>query len=124
MIANTTIAHLSACKYLFRDKALQIEREKIRLSMGALKTLGDFWPLGKRTYREIGIIAREILALADQDINPVPMLTREKTPQLPTNIPDEPMFDVDKAFDISDLFDKSNSIDFGFASMPMLTPNI
>jgi hypothetical protein len=29
--------------------------------MGSLKTLGEYWPLGKRTYQELGLIAREIL---------------------------------------------------------------
>ncbi|KAK2867989.1 hypothetical protein FQN49_003265 [Arthroderma sp. PD_2] len=71
MIANTTIAHLSACKHLFRDKTLQIERERIRLNMGALKTLSMYWPLGKRTYREMATIARDILSLTDRDISPI-----------------------------------------------------
>lgn len=31
--------------------------------MGTLKRLSEHWILGKRTYREIGIIAREILCL-------------------------------------------------------------
>lgn len=32
--------------------------------MGTLKRLSEHWILGKRTYREIGIIARVILSLA------------------------------------------------------------
>lgn len=32
--------------------------------MGTLKRLSEHWILGKRTYREIGIIARELLSLA------------------------------------------------------------
>ena len=32
--------------------------------MGTLKRLSEHWTLGKRTYREIGIIARELLSLA------------------------------------------------------------
>jgi hypothetical protein len=36
--------------------------------MGALRVLGEHWPLGKRTYREMGIIAREILSLTEKDI--------------------------------------------------------
>ncbi|KAL8743431.1 MAG: hypothetical protein Q9190_004216 [Brigantiaea leucoxantha] len=63
MIANTTIAHLSACKHILRDQALKLAREKIRLNMGVLKALGDIWPLAERTYREVGVIAREILCL-------------------------------------------------------------
>lgn len=68
MIANTLVAHLSACRYIFRGRKLQLERERVRSSMGALRLLGEYWPLGRRTYREIGVIAREILALGEQDI--------------------------------------------------------
>lgn len=34
------------------------------MTMGTLKRLSEHWTLGKRTYREIGIIARELLSLA------------------------------------------------------------
>ena len=44
-----------------------LERERVRLNMGALRMLGEHWPLGKRTYDEMGIIAREILCLSDKD---------------------------------------------------------
>lgn len=68
MIANTMVAHLSACRYLFRNRTLQLERERIRSCMGALRLLGEHWLLGKRTYREMGIIAREILSLTEESI--------------------------------------------------------
>ena len=102
MIANTTIAHLSACRYLFRDRTLQMEREKIRLCMGVLKTLSEHWPLGKRTYREIGIIAREILSLADRDIGKLPT----DMAQIPVDYPNC-TFEADTAFDVFDLFQRS-----------------
>ena len=70
MISNTTVAHLSACKYVLKDQALKIARERIRLEMGTLKALGECWPLAKEIYREVGVIAREILCLVDQDITP------------------------------------------------------
>ncbi|KAE8381638.1 hypothetical protein BDV26DRAFT_278635 [Aspergillus bertholletiae] len=63
MIANVTIAHLSACRFVYEEEKLRIAREKIRLTMGTLKVLSQYWTLGKRTYSEIGIIAREILSL-------------------------------------------------------------
>lgn len=63
MIANVTIAHLSACRYILQGKKLVTSREKIRLTMGTLKRLSEHWTLGKRTYQEIGTIAREILSL-------------------------------------------------------------
>ncbi|KUM58026.1 hypothetical protein ACN42_g9151 [Penicillium freii] len=64
MIANVTIAHLSACRFIFSGDRRAKSREKIRLTMGTLKRLSEHWTLGKRTYREIGIIARELLSLA------------------------------------------------------------
>ncbi|OQE46957.1 hypothetical protein PENCOP_c001G06717 [Penicillium coprophilum] len=64
MIANVTIAHLSACRFVFSGDQRVKSREKIRLTMGTLKRLSEHWSLGKRTYREIGIIARELLSLA------------------------------------------------------------
>ncbi|RYO74347.1 hypothetical protein DL764_010872 [Monosporascus ibericus] len=75
MIANTMVAHLSACRYLFKGSALQLERERIRSSMGALRVLGEYWPLGRRTYREMGIVAREVLGLSEKDIPQVENLT-------------------------------------------------
>ena len=35
--------------------------------MGVLRVLGDVWPLGERTYREMGTIAKELLYLGDKD---------------------------------------------------------
>lgn len=91
MIANTMVAHLSACRYIFRDRTLQLERERVRSSMGALRALGEYWPLGKRTYHEMGIIAREILALTDQDIpRPRPLARPETSPRAPSPPQDIP----------------------------------
>lgn len=87
MIANMTIAHLSACRYVFKEPKLEEERDKIRLNMGVLKMLGEFWPAGQREYREMGIIAREILALADEEIRP------------PTGTPIMPLDTLDFNFD-------------------------
>lgn len=86
MIASTMIAHLSACRYLFKGHALQLERERIRSSMGALRVLGECWPLGKRTYREMGIIAREILGLLDRDIPRIPSPLRKSPLVIPLTL--------------------------------------
>ena len=72
MVATTTIAYLSACRHVLRSRALKLARERIRLNMGVLKALGECWPLGKRTYSEVGVIAREILCLTDCEI-PLPV---------------------------------------------------
>jgi hypothetical protein len=68
MIANMTIAHLSACRYTFREPRLALERDKIRLNMGVLKMLGEFWPAGRREYDTMGVIARDILGLGEEEI--------------------------------------------------------
>lgn len=61
MIANVTIANLSACRLVLQGKELAQHRERIRLTLGTLKSLSQYWMLGKRTYEEIGIIARDSL---------------------------------------------------------------
>ncbi|KAM0718769.1 hypothetical protein Q7P37_005840 [Cladosporium fusiforme] len=61
MIANVTIANLSACRLILQGKDLAQHRQRIRLTLGTLKTLSRYWMLGKRTYEEIGIIARDLL---------------------------------------------------------------
>jgi hypothetical protein len=87
MIANTVIAHLSACRFHYQGHQLKLARERIRLSMGALKVLGEYWPMGLRTYKEVGIVAREILGLKDQQQkNVVEVSTREIT--VPSVVPE------------------------------------
>lgn len=72
MIAHTTIAQLSACRYIYQGMQLKLGREKIRLSMGTLKVLSKHWPQGKRIHQEVGIIAREILCLGDHNNSSLP----------------------------------------------------
>ncbi|KAL2827471.1 hypothetical protein BJY01DRAFT_255690 [Aspergillus pseudoustus] len=79
MIANTVIAHLAACRFHYSGHQLKLARERIRLSMGALKVLGEYWPMGLRTYKEVGIVARELLGLKDQQKSVVEVSTREIT---------------------------------------------
>lgn len=86
MIANVTIAHLSACRFIYHGQRLSQSREKIRLTMGTLKRLSEQWVLGKRTYREIGIIARELLSLAKD--TPVTL------PAADLALPDPPSIDM------------------------------
>lgn len=66
MIANVTIANLSACRLVLQGKDLVQHRERIRLTLGTLKTLSQYWTLGKRTYEEISIIAHDHLSLASK----------------------------------------------------------
>ena len=100
MIANTTVAYLSACRHVLQGQELRLAREKIRLHMGTLKALGECWPLAKQIHHQVGTIAREILYLTDSDASP-------STNQVTTN--DQPgcevaapplMFNLDSAFDM------------------------
>jgi hypothetical protein len=97
MIANMTIAHLSACRYVFHGSKLPFEREKIRLNMGVLKMLGEHWPAGNREYKTKSTIAREILALKEEEIH-IP----QETPvlSLGTNDYSFPDFDFNWGSDI------------------------
>jgi hypothetical protein len=69
MITLVTIAQLSACRYIFKEPRLSLERERIRLNMGVLKMMGEVWAAGKREYRAMGLIAKEILSLHDHEIS-------------------------------------------------------
>lgn len=100
MIANTTVAYLSACRHILDSIAVKLAREKIRMNMGLLKALGKHWPLAERTYQEVGIIAREILCLLDHDVSPpatyclVGRSSHSKSP---------PIFDLDHEIDLTTL---------------------
>lgn len=77
--------------------------------MGVLKTLGENWQAGKRKYHELGVIAREILSLMDEDIE-----VSKQTPATPFDALGRD-FDIDTAFDMCDLFNDQNAptISFG-----------
>lgn len=100
MIANTTVAYLSACKHIFDNISVKLAREKIRMNMGLLKALGKHWPLAERTYQEVGIIAREILCLLDHDVSPPTtycLVGRSSHSTSP------PIFDLDHEIDLATL---------------------
>ncbi|KAL4868431.1 hypothetical protein BDV12DRAFT_197303 [Aspergillus spectabilis] len=61
MIANTAIAHLAAYKWVYGYQERRIERGRIRLVVAVLKGLGMYWPLGRRTYKEVVAVARDVL---------------------------------------------------------------
>ena len=63
IIANITIAHLSACKYILKGEQLRVARERIRVAMGFLEIFSEMWPRGKRVVREVKTIAKELLSL-------------------------------------------------------------
>jgi hypothetical protein len=72
IIATITIAHLSACKFVLKEKELQIARERIRVAMGALESFADIWPRGKKVVADVKTIARELLRLVPENRSALP----------------------------------------------------
>lgn len=92
MVENVALARLAACRHVHEGYQVQLSRERIRLSMGLLKTLGNFWPLGERTYRELGRIARAILVLDESSMKENPhALSTSPSPQSPALLPSLPL---------------------------------
>ncbi|KAL7929246.1 hypothetical protein V8C35DRAFT_199394 [Trichoderma chlorosporum] len=73
MISEGTLALLSACKFLLKDRELSRARDQVRLTIGCLKTLGDIWPRTARNVQEIQKIARHALGLKED--SPVPTIS-------------------------------------------------
>lgn len=91
---------------------MSLEREKIRLNMGVLKMMGEVWLSGKREYNAMGIIAREILGIQDEEIR-IP----RTTPVMPIDTMD---FNFD--FDVNwgcDSFANVNALDFMMDIVPV-----
>lgn len=103
MIANTSVAYLSACRHVFQGQELRLAREKIRLHMGTLKALGECWPLARKIHSQVGTIAREVLYLTDADAAaPLPkQITTNDQASCEAVMP-PPMFNFDWAFDMID----------------------
>ncbi|KAH6637790.1 Quinolinate phosphoribosyl transferase [Boeremia exigua] len=54
-------AQVSACNNLLEDHALSIARDRIKLSIGFLSSMGSIWPSGKAMAKDVRAIARSIL---------------------------------------------------------------
>lgn len=102
MIANTTIAQLSACRHVYQGTQLKLGREMIRLSMGSLRVMSKHWPQGKRIHQEVGIIAREILCLGNENNISFPSTQASRREALELLPPD---FGLGGDADMYDLFD-------------------
>jgi hypothetical protein len=109
MVATTTIAHLSACKYVLEGEALQVARERIRVAIGALETFSEVWPRGKEVTREVKIVARELLGLAPSsgfrqpiENSSIPSLF---VPQIQNNSPPTTVVMSSTDIDLSGCFD-------------------
>lgn len=63
MVSEGTLALLSACKFLFKGRELQVARDQIRMTIGVLRGLGELWPRAGRNVQELRTIARHVLGL-------------------------------------------------------------
>ncbi|KAH7071777.1 hypothetical protein FB567DRAFT_538792 [Paraphoma chrysanthemicola] len=61
IVAQMATTQISACKNLLEDHAYTIGRDRIRLSVGFLNTVGEYWPLAKQMAKEVKGIARSQL---------------------------------------------------------------
>ncbi|KAJ5089770.1 hypothetical protein N7532_008454 [Penicillium argentinense] len=66
MISEGTLALLSACHFLLKGSKLAIARDQIRMTIGCLKALGEYWPRTARNVREIQTIAHHVLRLGSR----------------------------------------------------------
>ena len=62
IMAQMATTQLAACKFLLEDQALAVGRDRLRLTIGYLNTVGAIWPLGKKMAKEVKAIARSALA--------------------------------------------------------------
>jgi hypothetical protein len=63
MTSSTALGLLSACKLILTGDELAVARDQIRLQIGCLKALADFWPQTARNLQEIQMIAQDVLGL-------------------------------------------------------------
>lgn len=81
--ASIATAQVSACNLLLEDHAASIARDRVRLSVGFLSTMGNSWVLSKKMAREVRCVARRTLAgeqnnsLAGVDTNSINEIPRD-----------------------------------------------
>ena len=81
MLANSTIAQMSACLYFLKGEQLTLARERLRATMGILGEFARVWSLGGRTLRELKYIAQEAFRLPTVARSLTAHLTIESNPQ-------------------------------------------
>lgn len=69
MVSEGTLALLSACVFLLREKDLVTARDQIRMTIGCLKALGEVWPRAARNVRELQTIGQNVLGLQPKASN-------------------------------------------------------
>ena len=57
------LAQISACTFVLKDADYVAGRDRVRLGLGAVKEFGEVWPVGRKSVKEVKVIAREVLSL-------------------------------------------------------------
>lgn len=65
MVSEGTLALLSACKFLLNKREVERARDKIRMTIGCLRALGEIWPRTAKNLQEIQLIARHALGIQE-----------------------------------------------------------
>lgn len=60
MITLASIVHLSACSWLLSGDEGFLAKERIRLGVGALKTLEEVWSIAAFVLQQVKLVAREV----------------------------------------------------------------
>jgi hypothetical protein len=60
--AQMTNSSVSACDNLLKDHALAIGRDRVRLGIGFLNTMGSVWKLAKEAAKDVRLVARSTLS--------------------------------------------------------------
>lgn len=69
IVANIATTQIAACK-LLDDCGLDIARDRVRLSIGFLNTMGAYWPTAKAMARDVRYVARSALSGPSRSIPP------------------------------------------------------
>lgn len=75
--ARIAVIHISACNNLLEDYALSIARDRVRLSIGFLSTMGSTWALGKAMAKDVRAVARSTLSVPPSTVIVEPEPTAE-----------------------------------------------
>ena len=62
------LAQIAACRLKLKGLLYNAARDRIRLGLGVIKTMGEVWPVAQKTVKEVQIIAREALLLPKTSI--------------------------------------------------------
>lgn len=69
------MANISACAWVLKGEDAARTRDRVRLGLGALKTLGEVWSASRRVERETKAVARGVFEISK------PGLTQIGAPQ-------------------------------------------